>query len=188
MNEHEQIARDIVGHVQGIAQAIRRTRELLATRRAAGERADATPIAGFLARALRELGGTLEGGNPNPLRWHLEETPQPKEDPTGLRAAAELVVLLTRILRRQGSDALLEDVGRVWADQPNKPAGDAALDQLQRQRADERAAAARAEHETRLESAKHAKPTTTPSITTVKRVADPKPDGEFAVGEVFPVG
>lgn len=182
MTEDERIARGIVQRVAELADLVLEARKLLAARRAGGEHVDATTIAGFMIRALRELGGSLSDGNAHRLRHPFEEE-RPLEDVRGLRAAISLVGKLAGALERRAPDALLDDLALVWPASPNKAKAEDALRELHAGRARVKADADQAAHAKRL--AERPKAARVGAPTPIRSLKDPRPEGEWVVGDDF---
>jgi hypothetical protein len=95
-----------------------------------------------MVAALRSAGGHLPA-NLHELRWPFEERPQPKEDPTGLKAAMQLADVLGRaLLLRSGDDQLAADVAQVWPEHGKRAEAERALEALRQQRTAQRVASA----------------------------------------------
>lgn len=107
-----EIGRGVVEHVLAIATLVRQARDLLAEARKVEPR-DATAITGHMAAELLEHGARLEDDNPHRLTWPWEE--RAIEDPTGLGAAAALVVACVGALRRtKGVPGRLGEAAAHW--------------------------------------------------------------------------
>ena len=171
-SDAELTGRGIVKAVEALAMCVKRARELPG---------DGTRVAGYIARELLERGGHIEDGNPNRLRWALTETPMPAEDPSGLHGAVALCHIVSACLRRTGGapDAVLADAARHWPEHETKAAAEKAVRVEGEARSGVTAREVAAAHTARLAAPAR------PALRMVPSVKSPKPEGEWAVGQVF---
>lgn len=138
MPTEKKIAEDLVMAVLEMADAVQRARAHMG---ATGR--DAVGIVGHIVAALRSAGGHLPP-NLHELRWPFEERPQPKEDPTGLKAAMAIADVLGRaMLLKSGDDQLADDVAKVWPEHGKRADAERALEQLRQERTAQRVASAK---------------------------------------------
>lgn len=184
IKDDERIGRRVVELVAELAELVKEARALLAARRASGEAVDATAIAGFMARAIRELGGSLSDGNAHRLRHPFEEE-RPLEDVRGLRAALSLVAKVAGVLERRALDPLLDDIAQVWPASANKATAEAALRELQAGRARAKAETDQAAHQKRLATKPRVERVGAP--TPIRSLKDARGEGEWVMGELADV-
>jgi hypothetical protein len=112
---------------------------------------DATSVAGCIARALREAGGRLPDPNPHALRWILNESPTPLQDPDAVAGASQLVsYVLSGLKRGRGPDPVLDRIADVWPGCRTKAEADAKVAALDHKDAEAIRHAQEAAHHERL--------------------------------------
>jgi hypothetical protein len=106
-----------------MSEALVEVREAIAQ----DEGRDATAVAGGLARALLEAGGSMPDNNPNPLRWAVNEAPSPASDPKGFHGVKALAGLVLGALAHGPRDnGTLARAAEHWSTARTKAEGDAA--------------------------------------------------------------